>query len=149
MKHTALRPILLVEDSPVDAEMTMEALRQAHLANPVVYVEDGVDCLDWLHARGVFAGRPEDDPVVVLLDIKMPRMNGLDVLTQMRADERFRHLPVVILSSSREESDLARSWDLGVNGYVIKPVDVEQFFQAVRTLGQFWAVLNQAPEGRE
>jgi two-component system response regulator len=149
MTHTALRPILLVEDSPVDAEMTMDALRQAHLANPVIHVEDGVDCLDWLHARGVFAGRAEDDPVVVLLDIKMPRMNGLDVLTQMRADERFRHMPVVILSSSREESDLARSWDLGVNGYVIKPVDVGQFFQAVRTLGQFWAVLNQAPEGRE
>jgi two-component system response regulator len=146
MKHTALRPILLVEDSPVDAEMTMDALRQAHLANPVVHVEDGVDCLDWLYARGTFAGRQGSDPVVVLLDIKMPRMNGLDVLTQMRADERFRHLPVVILSSSREESDLARSWDLGVNAYVIKPVDVGQFFLAVRTLGQFWAVLNQAPE---
>ncbi|GGA49744.1 response regulator [Dyella nitratireducens] len=149
MKHAALRPILLVEDSPVDAEMTLDALRQAHLANPVVHVEDGVDCLDWLYARGAFAGRPEDEPVVVLLDIKMPRMNGLDVLTQMRADEQFRYTPVVILSSSREESDLARSWDLGVNAYVIKPVDVGQFFQAVRTLGQFWAVLNQAPEGRE
>ncbi|GLQ93117.1 response regulator [Dyella acidisoli] len=146
MKHTPLRPILLVEDSPVDAEMTVDALRQAHLANPVVHVEDGVDGLDWLYARGSFAGRSEGDPVVVLLDIKMPRMNGLDVLKQMRADERFRHLPVVILSSSREESDLARSWDLGVNAYVIKPVDVGQFFQAVRTLGQFWAVLNQAPE---
>src|SRR5262249_22630051 len=136
MKHTPLRPILLVEDSPFDAEMTMDALRQAHLANPVVHVEDGVDCLDWLHARGSFAGRQGDDPAVVLLDIKMPRMNGLDVLKLMRADERFRHLPVVILSSSREETDLARSWDLGVNAYVIKPVDVEQFFQAVRTLGQ-------------
>jgi two-component system, response regulator len=111
-----------------------------------VHVEDGVDCLDWLYARGAFAARPEDDPVVVLLDIKMPRMNGLDVLKQMRADEHFRHLPVVVLSSSREESDLARSWDLGVNAYVIKPVDVGQFFQAVRTLGQFWAVLNQSPE---
>jgi len=146
MSHAPLRPILLIEDSPVDAEMTVDALRQAHLANPVIHVEDGVDGLDWLYARGAFAGRPNDDPIVVLLDIKMPRMNGLDVLKQMRADERFRHLPVVILSSSREESDLARSWDLGVNGYVIKPVDVEQFFQAVRTLGQFWAVLNQAPE---
>jgi two-component system response regulator len=146
MKHAPLRPILLVEDSPFDAEMTMDALRQAHLANPVVHVEDGVDCLDWLHARGGFTGRQGDDPAVVLLDIKMPRMNGLDVLKQMRANERFRHLPVVILSSSREERDLARSWDLGVNAYVIKPVDVEQFFQAVRTLGQFWGVLNQSPE---
>lgn len=146
MKHAPLRPILLVEDSPVDAEMTVDALRQAHLANPIVHVEDGVDCLDWLYARGNFAGRADEDPVVVLLDIKMPRMNGLDALKLMRADDRFRHLPVVILSSSREETDLARSWDLGVNAYVIKPVDVGQFFQAVHTLGQFWAVLNQSPE---
>ncbi|GFZ93290.1 response regulator [Dyella caseinilytica] len=141
-----LRTILLAEDSPVDAEMTIDALREANLANPIVHVEDGEECLDWLYARGAFTDRQGDDPAVVLLDIKMPRMNGLDVLTQMRADERFRRTPVVILSSSREENDLVRSWDLGVNAYVIKPVDVSQFFQAVRTLGQFWAVLNQAPE---
>jgi two-component system, response regulator len=146
MKQGPLRTILLVEDSPVDAEMTMDALREANLANPVTHVEDGVDCMDWLYARGAFAQRQGDDPAVVLLDIKMPRMDGLEVLTQMRADERFRRLPVVILSSSREESDLVRSWDLGVNAYVIKPVDVAQFFEAVRTLGQFWAVLNQAPD---
>ncbi|HTC26533.1 response regulator [Dyella sp.] len=146
MKHGPLRTILLVEDSLVDAEMTMDALREANLANPVMHVEDGVECLDWLYARGAFAGRGEEDPAVVLLDIKMPRLDGLEVLTQMRADERFRRTPVVILSSSREESDLIRSWDLGVNAYVMKPVDVSQFFQAVRTLGQFWAVLNQAPE---
>jgi two-component system response regulator len=146
MIASSLRPILLAEDSPVDAEMTMDALREAHLANPVVHVEDGVDCLDWLYARGAFAGRGDEEPVVLLLDIKMPRMNGLDVLTQLRTDPRFVHLPVVMLSSSREESDLARSWDLGVNAYVIKPVDVGQFFVAVRTLGQFWAVLNQAPD---
>jgi two-component system, response regulator len=146
MKHGPLRTILLVEDSLVDAEMTMDALREANLANPVTHVEDGVDCLDWLYARGAFSDRSGEDPAVVLLDIKMPRMDGLEVLTQMRADERFRRTPVVILSSSREESDLVRSWDLGVNAYVMKPVDVSQFFQAVRTLGQFWAVLNQAPE---
>ncbi|MBE1161448.1 response regulator [Dyella acidiphila] len=146
MKHGPLRTILLVEDSPVDAEMTVDALRQANLANPVAHVEDGEECMDWLYARGAFAGRPVADPAVVLLDIKMPRMTGLDVLRQMRADERFRRTPVVILSSSREESDLARSWDLGVNAYVIKPVDVAQFFRAVQTLGQFWGVLNQAPE---
>jgi two-component system response regulator len=146
MKHGPLRTILLVEDSPVDAEMTMDALRDANLANPVTHVEDGVDCLDWLYRRGSFANRQGEEPAVVLLDIKMPRMDGLEVLTQMRSDERFRRTPVVILSSSREESDLVRSWDLGVNAYVIKPVDVAQFFQAVRTLGQFWAVLNQAPE---
>jgi len=143
MNKRDLRPILLAEDSHADAEMTMDALAEAHLANPVVHVEDGVDCLDYLHGRGAWAGRAEVDPVVVLLDIKMPRMDGLEVLKRMRQDERLRHVPVVILSSSREESDLARGWDLGVNAYVIKPVDVEQFFAAVRALGRFWAVFNQ------
>ncbi|GAA0693234.1 two-component system response regulator [Dyella sp. SG562] len=144
--HGVLRSILLAEDSPADAELALEALRSANLANPIVHVEDGVDCLDYLHGRGAWAGRPPLDPAVVLLDIKMPRVDGLEVLTEMRADERLRRIPVVVLSSSREESDLARSWDLGVNAYVIKPVDVDQFFEAVRTLGQFWAVLNQAPD---
>jgi CheY-like chemotaxis protein len=146
MNKRELRTILLVEDSMADAEMAMDALQEAHLANPVVHVEDGVECLDYLYSRGAWASREPGDPAVVLLDIKMPRMNGLDVLTQMRADEKLRRIPVVILSSSREESDLAHSWDLGANAYVIKPVDVDQFFEAVRTLGQFWAVLNQAPE---
>jgi two-component system response regulator len=146
MNDRLIRPILLVEDSLADAEMAMDALREANLANPVVHLEDGVDCLDYLYVRGPWSGRERIEPAVVLLDIKMPRMNGLDVLTQMRDDERLRKIPVVILSSSREESDLARSWDLGVNAYVIKPVDVDQFFDAVRTLGQFWAVLNQPPE---
>lgn len=146
MNNRFIRTILLVEDSQADAEMSMDALREANLANPVVHLEDGVDCLDYLYSRGAWVDRDPIDPAVVLLDIKMPRMNGLDVLTQMRSDERLRRIPVVILSSSREESDLARSWDLGVNAYVIKPVDVDQFFEAVRTLGQFWAVLNQAPE---
>lgn len=146
MKNRYIRTILLVEDSMADAEMAMDALREANLANPVVHVEDGVDCLDYMYCRGQWEGREPVDPAVVLLDIKMPRMNGLDVLTKLRDDERMRRIPVVILSSSREESDLARSWDLGVNAYVIKPVDVSQFFEAVRTLGQFWAVLNQAPD---
>jgi CheY-like chemotaxis protein len=146
MNKRDLRTILLVEDSMADAEMALDALGEAHLANPVVHVEDGVDCMDYLHARGAWEGRQTGDPAVVLLDIKMPRMNGLDVLTAMRADEKLKRIPVVILSSSREESDLARSWDLGANAYVIKPVDVDQFFEAVRTLGQFWAVLNQGPE---
>ncbi len=146
MKHQDIRTILLVEDSPADAEMTVDALREAKLANLVVHVEDGVDCLDYLLYRGAWADRPVGNPVVVLLDIKMPRMNGLDVLTHMREHDELKRVPVVILTSSREERDLARSWDLGANAYVIKPVDVEQFFDAVRTLGQFWAVLNQAPE---
>lgn len=141
-----IRTILLVEDSLADAEMALDALREANLANPVVHVQDGVECMDWLQRRGEWAEREPGVPAVVLLDIKMPRMDGLEVLKRMRADEQLRRIPVVILSSSREESDLARSWDLGVNAYVIKPVDVDQFFAAVRTLGQFWAILNQAPE---
>lgn len=140
-----IRTILLAEDSPADAEMAMDALREANLANPIVHVEDGVEALDFLYCRGSFASRTELAPAVVLLDIKMPRLDGLEVLKQMRADETFKRVPVVILSSSREESDLVRSWDLGVNAYVVKPVDVNQFFIAIRTLGQFWAVLNETP----
>jgi len=142
---TELRTVLLAEDSPHDAEMAIDALRDANLANPIVHVEDGVETLDYLLRRGRFQDRPEGDPAVLLLDIKMPRMDGLEVLTELRKDSRFNHLPVVILSSSREESDLAQSWDLGVNAYVVKPVDVDQFFEAVRTLGRFWAVLNEPP----
>lgn len=140
---TELRTILLAEDSPFDAEMAIDALRDANLLNPVVHVNDGVEALDYLHRRGAFAGRTDGDPSVVLLDIKMPRVDGLEVLAEMRKDEKLRMLPVVILSSSREEADLVRSWDLGVNAYVVKPVDVDQFFDAVRTLGRFWAVLNE------
>ena len=142
-----IRTILLAEDSPHDAEMAIDALREAHLANPIVHVEDGVEAIDYLFRRGKFADRPEGDPAVLLLDIKMPRMDGLEVLKQLRDHETLKRMPVVILSSSREESDLARSWDLGVNAYVVKPVDVDQFFDAVRTLGKFWAVLNETPDG--
>ena len=140
------RTILIAEDSPADAEMTIDALREARLANPIVHVEDGVEALDFLLRRGAFGGREEGLPAVLLLDIKMPRMDGLEVLQRIRSEEELKRLPVVILSSSREESDLARSWDLGVNAYVVKPVDIDQFFNAVKTLGTFWAVINQAPE---
>ena len=143
---TALRTILLAEDSPADAEMAIDALKEARLANPIVHVEDGVEVMDYLLRRGAFASREEGLPAVLLLDIKMPRMDGLEVLRQIRNAEELKRLPVVILSSSREESDLARSWDLGVNAYVVKPVDVDQFFGAVQTLGKFWALINQAPE---
>jgi len=143
---TALRTILLAEDSPADAEMAIDALKEARLANPIVHVEDGVEAMDYLLRRGAFANREEGLPAVLLLDIKMPRMVGLEVLRQIRSAEELKRLPVVILSSSREESDLARSWDLGVNAYVVKPVDVDQFFGAVQTLGKFWALINQAPE---
>ena len=140
-----IRSILLAEDSPADAEMAIDALREAHLANPIVHVEDGIEVLDYLLARGKYEGRPEGMPAVLLLDIKMPRMDGLEVLRELRSHEQLKRLPVVVLSSSREESDLARSWDLGVNAYVVKPVDSEQFFHAVKTLGRFWAVLNETP----
>ena len=141
-----LRTILIAEDSPADAEMAIDALRDARLADPIVHVEDGVETLDFLMRRGAYANREEGLPAVLLLDIKMPRMDGLEVLQRIRAEDELKRLPVVILSSSREESDLARSWDLGVNAYVVKPVDVDQFFNAVKTLGTFWAVINQAPE---
>lgn len=144
MNNKDLRTILLAEDNAADAEMAIDALREAKLANPVVHVEDGVEALDYLHARGAYAGRG-GDVAVVLLDLKMPRLDGLDVLRHMRADPELRRIPAVILSSSREESDLARSWDLGANAYVVKPVDVNQFFAAVQTLGRFWAVLNEPP----
>ncbi|WP_442683384.1 response regulator [Stenotrophomonas sp. JC08] len=141
----SLRSILIAEDSSADAEMATDALREARLANPIVHVEDGVEALDYLLCRGAFAGRSDGLPVVLLLDIKMPRMDGLEVLQRIRAEEELKRLPVVILSSSREESDLARSWDLGVNAYVVKPVDIDQFFNAVKMVGTFWALINQAP----
>jgi two-component system response regulator len=141
-----INTILIAEDSAADAEMAIDALREAKLANPIVHVEDGVEALDYLLQRGAFSGRGKGNPAVVLLDIKMPRLDGLEVLKQMRGDERLKRIPVVILSSSREESDLVESWNLGVNAYVVKPVDVSQFFSAVQIVGQFWAVLNEFPQ---
>ena len=141
-----IKPILLAEDSPADAEMAIDAWREANLANPIVHVEDGVETMEYLLREGRFADREPGDPSVLLLDIKMPRMDGLEVLQRIRDNDQFRHIPVVILSSSREESDLIRSWDLGVNAYVVKPVDINQFFEAVKTLGRFWAVFNQRPQ---
>ncbi|QSX73574.1 response regulator [Lysobacter arenosi] len=142
---TEFRTILLAEDSHADAEMAIDALRDAKLVNPIVHVEDGVEAMDYLQRRGRFADRAEGHPAVLLLDIKMPRMDGLEVLQQIRGDDKLRNLPVVILSSSREESDLAAGWNLGVNAYVVKPVDGDQFFQAVKVLGKFWAVINEPP----
>ncbi len=142
-----IRTILLVEDSDADAEMTIDALRQAKLANPIVHVEDGVEALDYLFGRGEYANQANGVPAVVLLDIKMPRLDGIEVLREIRNSEKHKHVPVVILSSSREETDLARSWDLGVNAYVVKPVNASQFFDAVQTLGQFWAVMNEGRPG--
>ncbi|MET0288752.1 MAG: response regulator [Pseudoxanthomonas sp.] len=144
-----LRTILLAEDSLADAELATDALREANLANPIVHVEDGVEALDYLLRRGRFADRAPGLPAVLLLDIKMPRLDGLEVLRAIRAEDALKKLPVVILSSSREETDLVRSWDLGVNAYVVKPMDAQQFFDAVKTLGTFWALINELPEVKE
>lgn len=137
------RRILLAEDSARDVELTIEALDQYHLANEVFVVEDGTEVLDYLYCRGKFERRVNRPPAVVLLDIKMPRMNGIEVLREIRASEEFRSLPVVMLTSSREERDIIESYDLGINAYVVKPVDFQEFIEAVKTLGLFWAVVNE------
>jgi CheY-like chemotaxis protein len=139
--------ILLVEDSVKDIELTLAALEEHNLANEVVSVRDGVEALDYLHRRGQFASRPTDLPCVVFLDLKMPRLTGLEVLAQMKADPVLKNVPVVIVTSSREEPDLVKSYDLGVNAYVVKPVDFEQFMRAIKALGFFWAVVNEVPTG--
>ena len=146
--ETEHRPILLAEDNALDAELAVDALHDAGVPNPVVHVRDGAEALDWLYCRGEYTGRMPVDPALVLLDIKMPRRDGLDVLRDMRADDHLRRLPVVILSSSRENSDVTRSWDLGVNAYVVKPVDAQQYVETVQLLGHFWAVVNESPHER-
>jgi CheY-like chemotaxis protein len=140
-----LKRILLAEDNPDDVELTLEALQGHQLANEVVVVRDGAEALDYLFRRGHFLSRPAGHPAVVLLDLKMPKIDGLEVLRQIKSDESLRTTPVVMLTSSREEADLVQSYRLGVNAYVVKPVDFGDFIEAVRNLGLFWAVLNEAP----
>ena len=140
-----LKRILLVEDNPNDAELTMEALAEHHLANDVMWVHDGEEALDYLYCRGKYAGRECDELAVVLLDLKLPKVDGLQVLRTIKADERLKYMPVVVLTSSREERDLVESYKLGVNAYVVKPVDFEEFMNAVRQLGAFWAIINEPP----
>jgi CheY-like chemotaxis protein len=142
---TTLRRILLVEDNLRDIDLTLAALDEHHLANEVVVARDGTEALDYLYARGKFTGREPGPPAVTLLDIKMPRMNGIEVLKEMKGDPRLRTLPVVMLTSSREEPDLAACYNLGANAYVVKPVDFQQFVDAVKQVGAFWAVLNEPP----
>lgn len=138
--------ILLVEDNPSDIELTKRAFSKAHIANEVIVAENGKEALDYLFRTGKYADRDIDTvPMLVLLDIKMPVMDGLETLKYIRSDELTRRLPVVILTSSREEEDLARSYDLGVNSYICKPVDFNQFADAVKNLGLYWLVLNEPP----
>lgn len=142
-----LKRILLAEDSQRDVELTLAALGEHNLANEVVVVRDGVEALDYLYHRGKFAGHANGLPVVVLLDLKMPKVDGLEVLRQMRADPNLKNLPVVMITSSREEQDLIRSYQLGVNAYVVKPVDFQKFVNSIKQVGFFWAIINEPPPG--
>jgi CheY-like chemotaxis protein len=140
-----LKTILLAEDNPKDVELTLEALSEHNLANHVIVVRDGVEAMEYLHYEGNYKQRKKGNPAVLLLDIKMPRMNGIEVLKAIRGDDRLKSIPVVMLTSSREESDLIKSYEIGVNAYVVKPVDFKEFIDAVKQVGVFWALINELP----
>ena len=142
-----LMRILLVEDDPKDVNLTLTALGHHHMANEVVVARDGAEALDFLHRRGRFQLRQKGNPVVVMLDLKLPKIDGIEVLRAMKESEELRLIPVVILTSSREERDLQTCYELGVNAYVVKPVQFHQFVEAIRELGMFWALVNQPPPG--
>jgi CheY-like chemotaxis protein len=139
--------ILLVEDDAKDLELTLTALDEYNLANEVVVARDGQEALDYLYFRGNFAERAGENPAVLLLDLKLPKIDGLEVLQQVKSDEKLRMIPVVVLTSSREEKDMVASYTLGVNAYVVKPVDFHEFVNAIKDLGVFWAVINEPPPG--
>lgn len=140
-----LKKILLIEDNQNDVELTIEALSEHNLANRVVALSDGVEALDYLFYRGSFANRQKENPAVILLDIKMPRMDGIEVLEEIKSNDELKKIPIVMLTSSREEPDLKKCYNLGVNAYVVKPVNFKDFFDVVKQLGVFWAVINQLP----
>ena len=137
--------ILLAEDSVQDIELTLNALAENNITNSVTVARDGAEALDYLCKRGKFAGRANGNPVLLLLDLKMPKVDGLEVLRAVKADPRLRTIPVVVLTSSREEQDVVRSYELGVNAYVVKPVEFDKFLRAVRDLGLFWMLVNEPP----
>ena len=143
-----LKPILLVEDNPNDIELTLAALESSQLANEIVICRDGAEALDFIYCRGAHEKRQAQDPAVVLLDLKLPKVDGLEVLAKIKGDPVTRKTPVVMLTSSREETDLVRSYDLGVNAFVVKPVGFEEFFAAIKKIGVFWALLNEPPPYR-
>ena len=144
---TSLGRILIVEDDPNDVELTLTALADYNLVNEVVVTRDGQAALDYLYCRGEFAGRSDENPAVLLLDLKLPKVDGIEVLQQVKSDDRLKRIPVVVLTSSHEEKDVMRSYSLGVNAYVVKPVDFHEFVNAVKELGVFWAVINEPPPG--
>jgi DNA-binding response OmpR family regulator len=139
--------ILLVEDDPKDVELTLTALEEYNLANEVIVARDGEEALDYLYSRGKFKTRSSDNPAVMLLDLKLPKVDGLEVLKQIKSEEKLRMIPVVVLTSSKEEKDMVASYKLGVNAYVVKPVDFHEFVNAIKELGAFWAVINEPPPG--
>src|ERR1700677_355615 len=139
--------ILLVEDDPKDVELTLTALDEYNLANEVVVARDGQEALDYLYFRGNFMRRAGENPAVLLLDLKLPKVDGLEVLQQVKSDEKLKMIPVVVLTSSREEKDMVASYSLGVNAYVVKPVNFHEFVNAIKELGAFWAVINEPPPG--
>ena len=143
-----IRTILLAEDNPKDVELTLEAMADNNLANQVVVVKDGVEVLEYLRSEGAYKLRKAGNPAVILLDIKMPRMDGIEVLRIIRSDTALKKIPVVVLTSSSEEQDLITTYELGVNAYIVKPVDFKQFIDAVKQIGSFWAVLNELPPER-
>ena len=143
-----VKRILIVDDSPKDIELAISALAQKNLANEVDVAEDGEEALDYLYKRGRFAGNEPGNPAVILLDIKMPKMDGIECLKIIRSDPKFNLIPVIMVTSSREERDLVESYRLGANSYVVKPVDIVQFIDAIKVLGQYWAVINQPPPVR-
>ena len=143
-----LRPILLAEDNPNDVELVLAALKRNKLANEVVVARDGEEVLDYIHRRGKFQSRDPGLPIVLFLDLKMPKVDGLGVLREIKGDAALRLLPVVMLTSSREEADLVKSYELGVNAYVVKPVDFQQFAEAIKQTGMFWAVINEPAPNR-
>jgi CheY-like chemotaxis protein len=142
----ALKHILLVEDDPKDIELTLTALEEYNLANEIVVARDGVEALDYLYRRGKFEKHPVGYPVVILLDLKMPRLDGVQVLQRIKADEQLRLIPVVILTSSRESRDLEECYKLGANAYVVKPVRFTEFIEAIRQIGAFWVLINEPPQ---
>jgi CheY-like chemotaxis protein len=139
--------ILLVEDDQKDVELTLTALDEYNLANEVVVARDGAEALDYLYYRGSFMGRARENPAVLVLDLKLPKVDGLEVLQQIKSDEKLKMIPVVVLTSSREEKDMVASYSLGVNAYVVKPVEFHEFVNAIKDLGVFWAVINEPPPG--
>ena len=139
--------ILLVEDDPNDRELTMTTLEEYNLSNEVVVATDGEEALDYLYCRGKFQARTSENPAVLLLDLKLPKVDGIGVLQQIKADDELKMIPVVVLTSSREERDMVASYKLGVNAYVVKPVDFQEFANAIKELGVFWAIINEPPPG--